>query len=162
MAYKDILVYLDPTAESVERLRFSVDLAKTHGARLVGVDASALEGVAAADSSEVTGKMFDEATHEAGLKSVFVPAEKPGEGDAFTHCVDLIVAPAPGGSGAGGHPARRARPCAARIRRADADPAARTGRRDRSATTSSSPGTPGARRCGPCMTRCRFSRRRER
>ena len=38
MAYKDILVYLDPTAESVERLRFAIDLAKTHGARLVGVD----------------------------------------------------------------------------------------------------------------------------
>ena len=97
MAYKDILVYLDSTAESVERLRFAADLAKTHGARLIGVDASALEGVAAADSSEVSGKMFDEATHKAGLKTVFVPAEKPGEGDAFTHCVDLIVAPAPGG-----------------------------------------------------------------
>ena len=26
-----------------------------------------------------------------------MPAEKPGEGDAFTHCVDLVVAPAPGG-----------------------------------------------------------------
>ena len=26
---------------------------------------------------------------------MFVPAEKPGEGDAFTHCVDLIVAPRP-------------------------------------------------------------------
>jgi nucleotide-binding universal stress UspA family protein len=97
MAYKDILVYLDPTAESVERLRFAVELAKTHGARLIGVDASALEGVAAADSSEVSSKMFDEATSKAGLKTVFVPAEKPGEGDAFTHCVDLIVAPAPGG-----------------------------------------------------------------
>jgi nucleotide-binding universal stress UspA family protein len=97
MAYKDILVYLDPTAESIERLRFAVDLAKTHGARLVGVDASAAEGVAAADSSEVTRKIFDEATHEASLKTVFVPAERPGEGDAFTHCVDLIVAPAPGG-----------------------------------------------------------------
>ncbi len=97
MAYKDILVYLDPTAESVERLRFAVDLAKTHGARLIGLDASAAEGAAAADSSEVTRKIFDEATHEASLKTVFVPAEKPGEGDAFTHCVDLIVAPAPGG-----------------------------------------------------------------
>jgi nucleotide-binding universal stress UspA family protein len=97
MAYKDILVYLDPTAESVERLRFSVDLAKTHGARLIGVDASTLEGAAAADSYEVVRRMFDEATRAAGLKTVFVPPEKPGEGDAFTHCVDLIVAPAPGG-----------------------------------------------------------------
>ena len=97
MAYKDILVYLDPTAESVERLRFSVDLAKTHVARLIGVDASTLEGAAATDSSEVIRRMFDEATRAASLKTVFVPPEKPGEGDAFTHCVDLIVAPAPGG-----------------------------------------------------------------
>ncbi|MBV8105851.1 MAG: universal stress protein [Hyphomicrobiales bacterium] len=97
MAYKDILVYLDSTAESVERLRFAVELAKTHGARLIGIDASAAQGVAAADSSEVTRKIFDEATREASLKTVLVSAEKPGEGDAFTHCVDLIVAPAPGG-----------------------------------------------------------------
>ena len=41
--------------------------------------------------------MFDEATRDAGVKGLFVPAEKPGDGDAFTHCVDLIVAPAPGG-----------------------------------------------------------------
>ena len=27
-----------------------------------------------------------------------MPAEKPGEGEAFTHCVDLIVAPAPAGA----------------------------------------------------------------
>ena len=97
MAYKDILLYLDPTAESVERLRFAVDLAKTHGARLIGVDASTLESAAAADSSEVVRRMFDESTQKAGLRTAFVPAEKPGEGDAFTHCIDLIVAPAPGG-----------------------------------------------------------------
>ena len=80
MAYKDIPVYLDPTAESVERLRFSVDLAKTHGARLIGVDASTLEGAAAADSSEVVRRMFDEATRAAGLKTVFVPPESRARG----------------------------------------------------------------------------------
>jgi len=97
MAYKDILVYLDPTAESVERLRFAVDLARTHGARLVGVDVSAATGVAEAESAEVTRQLFDNSAREAGVKAVFVPAEKPGEGDAFTHCVDLLIAPAPGG-----------------------------------------------------------------
>ena len=97
MAYKDILVYLDPTAESVERLRFAVDLAKTHGARLVGVDVSAATGAEGAESSIVTRQMFDDTSREAGVRGVFVPAEKPGEGDAFTHCVDLIIAPAPGG-----------------------------------------------------------------
>ena len=41
MAYKDILVYLDPTVETVERIRLAVSLAKAHGARLIGVDVSA-------------------------------------------------------------------------------------------------------------------------
>ncbi len=94
MAYKDILVYLDPTAESVERLRFAVDLAKAHGARLIGVDVSAPE----AEGSEVTRQLFDDTTREAGVKAVFAPAEKPGEGEAFSHCVDLMIAPAPGGA----------------------------------------------------------------
>jgi len=94
MAYKDILVYLDPTSESVERLRFAVDLAKTHGGRLIGVDVSA----AAAERAEVTRQIFNDATREAGVRSTFVPAEKPGEGEAFTHCVDLMIGPAPSGA----------------------------------------------------------------
>ena len=97
MAYKDILVYLDPTAESMERLKFAIGLAKANRARLIGVDASAATGVLAADEGIVTDKEFKDLTREAGLKAVFVPGDKPGEGDAFTHCVDLIVAPAPAG-----------------------------------------------------------------
>ena len=94
MAYKDILVYLDPTAESVERLRLAVDLARANGGRLIGVDISAPE----AEGSEVASEPFDRTTREAGIKAFFVPAEKPGEGEAFTHCVDLMIAPAPGGA----------------------------------------------------------------
>jgi nucleotide-binding universal stress UspA family protein len=96
LAYKDILVYLDPTAESVERARFAATLAKTSGARLIGVDASAGAGSQEADDEPVIKQIFENAIREAGVESVFVPAEKPGEGDAFTHCVDLIIAPAPG------------------------------------------------------------------
>lgn len=96
MAYKDILVYLDPTAESTERLNFAVALAKTHGARLIGVDAGASTGALAADEGIVTEKEFADVT--AGLETVYIPADKRAEGDAFTHCVDLIVAPAPSGS----------------------------------------------------------------
>jgi nucleotide-binding universal stress UspA family protein len=98
MAYKDILVYLDPTAESTERFKFAVELAKTCGARLIGVDASASTGALAADEGLVTEKEFEGATGKEGLTAVFVPAEKAGEGDAFSHCVDLIVAPAPAGA----------------------------------------------------------------
>ena len=98
MAYKDILVYLDPTAESVERLGFAVALAKAHGARLVGVDISTPEALAGCENPDATREMFNSSARAASVKSVFVPAEKPGEGDAFTHCVDLMVAPAPGGA----------------------------------------------------------------
>ena len=98
MAYKDILVYLDPTAKSMERLKFAIGLAKANGARLIGVDAGADTGSLAADDGIVTDKEFQDLTREAGLKAVFVPGDKPGAGDAFTHCVDLIVAPAPAGA----------------------------------------------------------------
>jgi len=91
MAYKDILVYLDPTSESVERLRFAVDLARAQGARLIGVDVSASE----AERAEVTEQTFVGSTREAGVKAVFAPADKPAEGEAFSHCVDLMIAPAP-------------------------------------------------------------------
>lgn len=91
MAYKDILVFLDPTAECRERLRLTLELARTHGARLIGVDASVM-GV---EQDVLTEQSFREVT--SGFATVYVPAEKPGDGDAFTHCVDLIVAPAPTG-----------------------------------------------------------------
>ncbi len=98
MAYKDILVYLDPTAESEQRLKYAVALAGAHGARLIGVDAGAATGALAADEGAVTRKTFEDQTRSPGFTAVFVPADRPGEGDAFSHCVDLIVAPAPGGS----------------------------------------------------------------
>ena len=60
MAYKDILVYLDPTAELIERLKFAIGLAKANGGRLVGVDAGADTGAAAADEGAVTAKEFQD------------------------------------------------------------------------------------------------------
>src|SRR5208283_5941565 len=78
------------------RLKFAAGLAKACGARLIGVDIAAATGALAAGEGVVTEKVFEEAA--AGLNAVFVPAEKPSEGDAFTHCVDLIVAPAPAGA----------------------------------------------------------------
>jgi nucleotide-binding universal stress UspA family protein len=98
MAYRDVLVYLDPSAEAIKRLRFAADLAKAHGARLIAVDASAPAAAEGIDPLSATRRMFEDATGNAELKSVFVPADKPGNGDAFTHCVDLIIAPAPAGA----------------------------------------------------------------
>jgi nucleotide-binding universal stress UspA family protein len=93
MAYKEILVYLDTTSESVERLRFVVELAKAHSARVIGVDATA----PGAENAAVTQDTFAGPTKAAGIEAIYVPAGSAAQGEAFTHCVDLIVAPAPGG-----------------------------------------------------------------
>ena len=94
MAYKDILVYLDPTVETVERIRLAVSLAKAHGARLIGVDVSAPSAGEAETGAEVN-RTFSDTTRTFGLTTVFVPADKPGESDSFTHCIDLMIAPGP-------------------------------------------------------------------
>ena len=161
MAYKDILVFLDPTAELIERLKFAVGLAKANGARLVGVDVSAPSGVLAADDGAVTQKAFEDATRQAGVKAAFTPTDKPGEGAALTHCVDLLVAPAPGG-------ASREVVRHGALDRALLDTGAPmlilppdwTG--GKVGEMSSSPGTAGARRCARRMTPCPSSRRRAR
>ena len=100
MAYKDILVYLDPGADATGRLRLAVQLAKTHGARLIGVDAS--------DESALVGGWGDRALHirpafeaaveDAGVVGHFIGADaEPALGGGFAHCVDLIVASHPEG-----------------------------------------------------------------
>ena len=86
MAYKDILVFLDSTAEAVERTRFAVSLAKTHGARLIGVDLSAPPAGKEAESEAAVARMFAEATSQAAPAAVLVPADKPDEGELFCHC----------------------------------------------------------------------------
>jgi nucleotide-binding universal stress UspA family protein len=95
MAYKDILVFLDSTAEAAERARFAVSLAKTHGARLVGVDASAPPTGKEEESEAAVARMFGEATRQAAPAAVLVSADKPGEADLYSHCVDLMIAPGP-------------------------------------------------------------------
>src|SRR5271154_2647808 len=95
MTYKDILVFLDSTAEAVERARFASSLAKTHGARLIGVDVSAPPAGKETESEAAVIRMFTEATQQAASAAVFVPADKPGESDLYSHCVDLMIAPGP-------------------------------------------------------------------
>ena len=95
MAYKDILVFLDPTAEAAERARFAVSLAKAHGARLIGLDVSAAPAGEEAETEAVIARMFADATGQAAPAAVFAPADKAGEGEFFSHCVDLMIAPGP-------------------------------------------------------------------
>lgn len=123
MAYKDILVFLDPTAEGLERVRLAASLAKTHGARLIAVDASKPAVAEGIDPNSATQRMFREATEQGGITAIFAPSEKSEEGTALSHCVDLMIAPGPESLA---HDAiRLARPGVARIRRSDADLAAR-------------------------------------
>ena len=124
MAYRDILVYLDPTVETVERIGLAVSLAKAHGARLIGVDVSALSAGQEAETRADVNRTFSDTTRPSGLTTVFVPAGKPGESDSFTPCVDLMIAPGPDSLAHSFIRPQRARPGAARVRRADADAAA--------------------------------------
>ena len=94
MAYKDILVFLDPTAEAVERARFAAWSGQSHGARLIAVDMGPAnaEGI---DPGSATRRMFADATKGRRDLVIFAPADRPGEGEALSHCVDLMIAPGP-------------------------------------------------------------------
>lgn len=100
MAYKDIMVYLDPTDGAQDRLRLAAAMAVAHGARLIGVDASsdaALVG-AWANKARRIGPNFEAAVKAAGLAGRFIGASAaPTTGGETSHCVDLIIAPRPEG-----------------------------------------------------------------
>jgi nucleotide-binding universal stress UspA family protein len=100
MAYKDILVYLDPTDAAHDRLRLAVGMAQAHGARLTGVDASSEAALSGAwgDLASRIGAEFETAVKQAGLVGRFVEANAASAiGGEYGHCVDLIIAPRPEG-----------------------------------------------------------------
>jgi len=100
MAYKDILVYLDPTDEARNRLSLAVTMAQAHGARLTGVDASseAALGGAWGELASRIGPEFEAAIKKAELVGRFVGASAASAiGGEYGHCVDLIIAPRPEG-----------------------------------------------------------------
>ena len=97
-AYKDIMVYLDPTRGSQDRLALALALARQHGARLIGVDASANEAFNGAWGERALriGPDFEAALKSAGVDGEFIGSEPHlPPGGAQMHCVDLIVAPRP-------------------------------------------------------------------
>jgi nucleotide-binding universal stress UspA family protein len=99
MAYKDLLVCLDPTLASDERVKLAVALAKAHGARLLGLDVSsdAAFNPPWRERALQIGRVFEEMTAAAGLKSRLIGADyrEGGPSPDLTHCVDLIIAPRP-------------------------------------------------------------------
>ena len=99
MAYRDLLVCLDPTPASDERVKLAIALAKTHGARLIGLDACADAAFKGSwrDRAMQVGRSFEEMTGAAGVESRVVGADyrQGGPSPDPTHCVDLIIAPHP-------------------------------------------------------------------
>jgi len=99
MAYKDILVCVDPTPASDERVKLAIALAKAHGARLVGLDVTADAAFKAPwrERALQVGRGFEEATVAAGVESRLVGADYRlgGPSPDPNHCVDLIIAPHP-------------------------------------------------------------------
>ncbi len=73
MAYKDIMVYLDPTDDAQDRLRLAVAMALVHGARLIGVDASSDAAFVGSwgDRALRVGPEFEAAVKAAGLDRPF-------------------------------------------------------------------------------------------
>jgi nucleotide-binding universal stress UspA family protein len=99
MAYKDVMVYLDPTDDGADRLRLGVEMARAHGARLIGVDVSSPAAFvgAWADRALRVGAEFEAAVKGAGLNGLFVSADEALLAAEHSHCVDLIIAPRPEG-----------------------------------------------------------------
>jgi nucleotide-binding universal stress UspA family protein len=96
MAYKDILVYLDPTSPTQNRLRLAITIAASHRARLIGMDVcsdAAFEGKWR-EHAVLLQESFDEAIKQAGINGVFFTAERRKRGGELrcAHYADLIVA----------------------------------------------------------------------
>lgn len=90
MPYKEIIVYLDPTPDSTNRLKFAVGLAASHEARLIGVDVSAgVElGSPWRDRADALADVFKSAIKQAGLRGVYRAHYSP-------HYADLMIASQP-------------------------------------------------------------------
>jgi len=96
MAYKEILVYLDPSSDSDVRLDFAIHLAAAHGARLIGVDACSDAAYAGElrDRAVALADNFDAKVNLAGARAVLRGADRGKHALLrYAHQADLIIAP---------------------------------------------------------------------
>lgn len=96
MSLKDIVVFLDPFLDTETRLKVAIELARTHGARVTGVDVStraALEGPFhfAAGTLE---RLFTDEISRNGIEGEYKVAgeETRSWKDFYAHYADLVVA----------------------------------------------------------------------
>jgi len=96
MAYKDILVFLDPTADSEHRFHLAMTMAASHGARLIGLDTCSDAAFTGKWRERAVGMQdqFGEAIKQSGVKGIFLTAERWRKGGEhrFAHYSDLIIA----------------------------------------------------------------------
>ena len=97
MAYKDVLIYLDPSPDNDNRLDLAISIARSHRARLTGVDASsdaALEGIWR-DRTTALKDLFEERTNKAGIAARFHGRDRAGNVVRYAHHADLLIASQP-------------------------------------------------------------------
>ena len=99
MSYRDILVFLDGSHDNEARLDFALSLAKTHGARLTGVDVSSAAAFMGEWSQRATivEESFEAQARRVGVKFRFKFADRESAGwkDLHAHYADLIIATQP-------------------------------------------------------------------
>jgi nucleotide-binding universal stress UspA family protein len=99
VAYKEIIVYLDSSPDSDNRLNLAIAMAASHGARLIGVDAcsdAAFEGQWRDRAVELPD-MFESTIKEAGVRGAYRVLDRTGKGAQhyYSHYADLIIASQP-------------------------------------------------------------------
>jgi nucleotide-binding universal stress UspA family protein len=99
VAYKEILVYLDPTPDTDMRVKLAISLAAAHGARLIGVDAcsdAAYEGKWRDRALDLEDR-FQSAITQAGVRGAYRGSDQSGGRGRhqYAHYVDLIIATQP-------------------------------------------------------------------
>ena len=105
MSLKDILVYLDPTPDSQNRVELALSIALKHGSTLTGMDASsnaAFKGEWLEKALTVPDN-FASAIKSAGIKGSYrsLGLSSVSEPHDYAHYFDLIVAPSPGSTASG-------------------------------------------------------------
>ena len=97
--YKDILVFLDPSSDAAARLRLAATLAKSHQARLIGMEACSPEAFNDEwrERSAQLPDMFHETTKQFGVEGLHQTIDlwRTSGRHEYAHYADLIVASQP-------------------------------------------------------------------
>ena len=97
--YKDILVYLDPSSDAEVRLKIAATLARSHGARLTGLEACTPEAFEGEwlDRATRLPDIFQEAIKLSGVEGRYVALDRWAAAGRheYAHYADLIIASQP-------------------------------------------------------------------